>query len=45
MLIRIIYNNKWSSFLELLKKVGLFAIHMMNIQYLAADMISISRNL
>ena len=41
----IIYNEKQSSFSELLEKDGSVPIHMRNIQYLAIQMFRVSRNI
>ena len=43
--LRIIYNDKQSSFSELLEKDGSVSIHMRNVHYLAIEMFRVSRNI
>ena len=43
--LRIIYNDKQSSFSELLEKDGSVSIHIKNIQFLAIEMFRFSRNI
>ena len=43
--LRIIYNDKQSSFSELLEKDGFLSIHMRNIQFLTIEMFRVSKNI